>query len=226
MSYILDALRKSQQERDLGRVPTLATAHLGPEQTSSRAMRWVYSAVALAAAALVIAVIGVFLRTGDGARGTAVASPAPAGITTRAQPPLEGKAGAERPRGPEAEAAAADNASRSVPAGERAAGRALETRDTPLTAVSESPPPPPVPALPDWQRVPALNDLPPAFQQTVPPMKVDVHVYLDAPDRRFVFINQRHYRQGERTTEGPVVEQIIPDGVVLRYEGRSFRLKL
>jgi general secretion pathway protein B len=225
MSYILDALRKSQQERDLGRVPTLTTDQLGTEQASSGAMRWVYSAVALAVAALVVAVIGVFLRTGDGVRDTAVASPAPARIDTRPQPSQEGSPGAEHPPGREGEPAPSEGY-RSVTAGERSSGRAPEPGDTRLAAFPKAPPPPPVPTEPDWRRVPSLSDLPLAFQQTVPDMNVDVHVYLDAPDKRFVFINQRRYRQGERTTEGPVLEQIIPEGIVLRYEGRSFRLDI
>ncbi|MGE5154310.1 MAG: general secretion pathway protein GspB [Bdellovibrio bacteriovorus] len=56
MSYILEALRKSQQERDLGRVPTLdATGMFEEDKVVPSRSHWPLLAVGLAALAMVIA---------------------------------------------------------------------------------------------------------------------------------------------------------------------------
>ncbi len=48
--------------------------------------------------------------------------------------------------------------------------------------------------------------------------------YSDNPAERFVFINGRKYKEGERLTEGPEVVTIEPNGVVLSQQGQRFQL--
>ena len=55
-------------------------------------------------------------------------------------------------------------------------------------------------------------------------MHLDIHVYSGQPADRFVFINMTKYRESAKLTEGPVVKQITPDGVVLDYQGTDFLL--
>jgi general secretion pathway protein B len=60
MSYILEALKKSQQERELGQVPTLE-ANLSPNESQAlRGPPWGLAAVTLAALAVVIALYAAF----------------------------------------------------------------------------------------------------------------------------------------------------------------------
>lgn len=64
MSYILEALKKSQQERELGRVPTLDMGSLfDDDKVPAPQSHWGLLAVGLAAVAVVIALYAV-LRTG------------------------------------------------------------------------------------------------------------------------------------------------------------------
>jgi general secretion pathway protein B len=58
----------------------------------------------------------------------------------------------------------------------------------------------------------------------VPPLHLDLHVYANEPQQRFVFVNSRKYREGDTLAEGPVVEEITPDGAVLNFRGSRFRL--
>jgi general secretion pathway protein B len=51
-----------------------------------------------------------------------------------------------------------------------------------------------------------------------------VHVYATQPAERFVYINMRKYREGATLAEGPVLERIRRDGVVLNYQGLRFVL--
>lgn len=59
---------------------------------------------------------------------------------------------------------------------------------------------------------------------TLPALHVDIHVYSESPEDRFVFINMNKHVEGSRLAEGPLVEEITTDGVVLNYNGTSFVL--
>ncbi|MBK5940262.1 general secretion pathway protein GspB [Halochromatium roseum] len=63
MSYILEALKKSQQEREMGQVPRLqATAFEDPLERT-RTQPWVFTAVGLAALAVVVAIYAALRPT-------------------------------------------------------------------------------------------------------------------------------------------------------------------
>ena len=70
--------------------------------------------------------------------------------------------------------------------------------------------------------LPTIDEI--GLQGSVPELHVDLHVYADSPNGRFVFINKRKYREGETLQEGPRVEQITRDGVILDQHGRRFIL--
>jgi len=56
-------------------------------------------------------------------------------------------------------------------------------------------------------------------------LHLDVHVYSHDPAERFVLINMRKYRTGEKLQEGPVVDDITPDSVILSLHGQRFRMQ-
>jgi general secretion pathway protein B len=58
----------------------------------------------------------------------------------------------------------------------------------------------------------------------VPELKLELHVYANDAAQRFVFINSRKYREGENLAEGPRVEEIRSDGVVLSLRGNRYLL--
>ena len=70
--------------------------------------------------------------------------------------------------------------------------------------------------------LPTIDDV--ALQGGVPEMHIDLHVYSANPQERFVFVNKRKYREGETLKEGPRVDEITRDGVVLSQHGRRFIL--
>ncbi|EGV15925.1 general secretion pathway protein GspB [Thiocapsa marina] len=101
MSYILEALKKSQQERELGRVPTLDTSGMFSEDKEpAPTSHWGLLAVGLAAVAVVIALYAV-LRTPPPVPVTlseqaGVESAAVATATPTTAPPISG-AGSGQP---------------------------------------------------------------------------------------------------------------------------------
>jgi general secretion pathway protein B len=55
-------------------------------------------------------------------------------------------------------------------------------------------------------------------------LHLDIHVFGETPADRFVFINMVKHREGSRLSEGPTVNEIRPDGVILEYQGTTFLL--
>ena len=74
------------------------------------------------------------------------------------------------------------------------------------------------------ENLPTLNELTGDRAVGMPPMHLDIHVFSTNPAERFVFINMRKYTEGATLTEGPVLEKIRTDGVVLNQRGFRFVL--
>jgi general secretion pathway protein B len=58
----------------------------------------------------------------------------------------------------------------------------------------------------------------------LPDLRLDLHVYAANPADRFVFINMRKLREGESLPEGVLVDEITPNGVELSYRGKRFAI--
>ena len=74
------------------------------------------------------------------------------------------------------------------------------------------------------EELPSYEELVLSGRVQLPELHLDIHVYSDAPERRFVFVNNRKYRQGEQLDEGGQVERITPFGAVLVFRGHRFEL--
>ena len=59
----------------------------------------------------------------------------------------------------------------------------------------------------------------------LPNLRLDLHVYDANPANRFVFINMRKLKEGESLPEGVRVEEITPSGAQLSYQGKRFMLE-
>jgi general secretion pathway protein B len=58
----------------------------------------------------------------------------------------------------------------------------------------------------------------------LPELRLDLHVYAAKSADRYAFINMRRVREGDVTSEGVQVMEITQDGVVLEYQGTEFLL--
>ena len=244
MSFILDALRKSEHDRQRTAGPALAEVPVAP--TRPRTNLWAPIAVAL----LVVnfAVIGVLLlrKSNDVAAPAAapaatatVAPVAPPPVARPAPAPVSGGLGAQNPLAAEA----GDGPPGADP--ELLAGAAAVPEGPPaVTSTTPGRGSVVYETLPDSATVgnaqaaapmPAARPAPESGSQSMPPadelvgagvpaLNLDLHVYASRPAERMVFINSHKYREGDTLAEGPVVQQITPRGVVLEYGGRSYLL--
>jgi general secretion pathway protein B len=62
--------------------------------------------------------------------------------------------------------------------------------------------------------------------QQVPEAALSLHVYDPAPSRRFVFVNGQRAVEGDALPGGLRVEQIVPEGVILAWNGNRFLVPL
>jgi general secretion pathway protein B len=81
---------------------------------------------------------------------------------------------------------------------------------------------PATPARPAAAVPPEQLRLPPDVEARAPAFLMTVHVYDEEPAKRFVLINALKTKEGERTREGLVLEEILPNGAVLSFQGHKF----
>jgi len=241
MSYILDALKRADAERDRGQVPGLHAHPLGEGSKAdapSGLPRWALWG-GVAAGAVVLAALAWRMGADANAPVPVVIPPAPAEATAPA--PL-----ATAPVPNTTPAPAPANATPDVPsyAPPPVAAAPRPTREArPPAAVPSEPPVAAAPArtpvaTPAAQpapaasvaapaataRIPLLSELPSSLRQQLPTLTVSGSVYSDDAASRFIMLNGDVVKEGAQPAPGLVVERIEPRSAVLRYKGERFRL--
>lgn len=108
------------------------------------------------------------------------------------------------------------------PLAEEAAQAGAETPAPPAAAAGNAGPPAVNPAPP--APLPTAENLATQIPASLPALHLDVHGYASKPSERFVVINLHRYQVGDTLVEGPKVIDIVPQGVVLEYQGSTFLL--
>ena len=226
MSFILDALRKSETERQKAQVPGIGDAPMVVHQ--KHVPRWTVGLITCLSVGLVV--LGWFWLRGAGTgTGTdqdmaasstqatpaaAVAPQAVTGTATSSTPPIS-------------PAGAADTVSFRIGeirdlSEEALQGTAATSVAAPATA---SAPPATASPAPEVLAAPMLTLA--QYRATggaLPELNLELHVYSPTAAERFVFINSTKYVEGQTLTEGPRLGAITQDGAVLVHEGRSLLL--
>jgi general secretion pathway protein B len=211
MSFILDALRKSEIERQRQSGPSIAEF---PVAREDRRLPIALIAIGFLLAVNLAVVLFFMLRDASAPAANVALAPAPAAAAPPAAPAPE----------PAAQSALAMQAS--PPPEEPPA----VYYDAPATLPPDAPDPTLLPDTPVTSPDVTYADAPPEEAATVaaptglPELTVDLHVFTNDPAKRAVFINGRRYTQGAQIAEGPRVEEITPEGAMLSWRGRRFLL--
>jgi general secretion pathway protein B len=240
MSYILDALKKSEQQRQRGTAPSLLAAQVPAEVPRSPATLY----YGLAAAVLLVVGFAIGMLRPWHAEAPppqevaakppeAVAPPAPAvppppapakvEITIKTEPQTPVSQPVAQPPLPPAN----DALKAQVPVPAAPAQGAPSRSATALQGNAASPVPEqpagarPANAAPERAPV-AFAELPASIQQDIPKLSFLFHLYSGNPRDRLVGINDRMLHEGDSVEPGLVLEQITPDGVILSYKGYRF----
>jgi general secretion pathway protein B len=244
MSYILEALKKAQAERQLGNAPTIHAAQTVPAPTPDAAASRKPLLLGLGAGALVVAAGAAFLW-----RGAPASTAAPAAVPAAATQAAAVQAPAARAAGP----AASDTLAVSAPPAPAhpeprpAQPRLAEARPAPAPAAvapaapvpapktapapvsasaaarTTATPPASVDAAPE-DSLPFLQQLPANIQSQVPRVAFGGYMYSANPADRLLLIDKALRHEGEEVAPGLVLEKLLPRAAVMNYRGYRYRV--
>ena len=223
MSFILDALKKSESERKRQGGPALLEMRVSPPRRGLPVWA-VLIAIALLANLGILAYL--LLRPPAAAAPAAVtASTAPPAATAPTAAPIAPAVTAPTMIAPPPVSALPDPATvtSALPA-------ATSEGRPPANAADYEPAVQPQAGQPSSTTIaadmglPTMQDLN-AGGAGIPELRLSLHAYDPVPANRYVLLNSRRLREGDATTEGVRLERITEFGAVLSWRGRRFTLQ-
>ncbi len=223
MSLILDALKKSDNERKTRIAPGTADVPTAPPKSGPPTwLLWFAGLLVINLGVLVL----VLMRSGDddsAASGGRIVLPQtaqsnPVAADPRLTPtketvrPLAGEAVPRLPQTDRSNTAGGAPSATSAPTTTTAQPN---TATTPARATGGVVEPE---ALPLFETLRASGTL------SMADLNIDLHVFNTDAASRFVFVNGKRYGEGETLSEGPRVDEIRRDGIALNYRGERFLL--
>jgi len=237
MSYILDALRKSEQERHAqDSVPSIQTIH--SSQTTQRpvSIRWMPIVIVVSIAVI----LGLYIM---GTRDT-IPDYKPVDLTFTDTAETHTPANTTSIVAPNASASVLQQALNAsgrqppvVPKATDEVAALYQQRDettasSPVaSSVVKTPPAsPPVNTVPAVEAAPAkaiianINDIAWSIKSHIPSIEYTAHIYAADKHSGFVILNGAKKHAGDKLRSGTYVEKIEEDGVVLNHNGVLFKL--
>jgi len=233
MSFILDALKKSESDRQRQSGPALFEVKVAPPRT--RLPLW---AIAIALLLVVnLAIVAWMMLRHPAARADA-ANPAaqPANLQGNLAVPAVASASLPQPPPMAVTSAAAPGAPASGPGAALPSTASTAPLAVPGAADEQNPEDyapatEPAPSLGGGHvrrdtadGVPLYQELSVAPGAHLPQLRLDLHVYAARPQDRFVMINMHKLREGEALPEGVRLESVTPEGAVMSFNGSRFLL--
>ena len=210
MSYILDALRKADAERDRGNVPGIHAQPLfggvAPSGARPAAQPWLWVGAGALAALLIGALAWYVTRSAvvPAVPAPIVAPPAPVAVVpTPVPPPIE----AATPK--------------ATPAPATRKPRPIERSATPK--VDAKPAAPAASAVPG-ERVYAVNELPDDIRRQLPAVNVGGSMYSASKADRILIINGQVLHEGDAIAPGLTLQQIKLKAAVLAFKGYRYSI--
>ena len=230
MSYILDALRKADAERERGHVPGIHAQPSFGGPAPTRAQRSVSPAPWIAAGGLAVLVVGAVAWFALGSPrppveapspvpNVAAPSPAPAPAAAQTPPPAPG------PTVPAlARTADAPTLQGEVPRPRAQQGPAVRTPKAAAPAASAAS----AVLVPDGkpgatgEKVYAIAELPDDIRRQLPALSIGGSMYSPKPADRILIINGQVLHEGERIAPDLLLVQIRVKAALLNFKGYRY----
>lgn len=238
MSYILDALKKSEKERQSGGVPDPLTVQENFSFEAKRRRLWPYFilAVLLLNGGIFAWLLGPWHSGKSDTLESAVhkseqkAQGSERGISEnrRAALPSSGRAITfNRPaKAPKEKPLPRPESALSKPAADPdkviAEGRQADTKTDPPA----SPQPAAGNGTAQGKKLLNVRELPSSVQQGLPNLSITTHLYSDDPSSRMIRMNGEIIREGQDLSPGLKLVEITSDGVILKYQNYRFHVGL
>ena len=241
MSFILDALKKSESDRQRKSGPALFEVRVAPPRT--RLPMW-----AIAIALLLVVNLGVVMwmllrHQTHGSSTDAPTASTPGGVAGAAVPPPQRMAVAATAPAPTAAGSAVPTVAAAPPGaaspGAAAGVAATGTASAAANSATESPNAEDYAPAEEQQPgvglgshvrrgtasgVPLYSELATTPGTQLPQLRLDLHVFAAHPQDRFAMINMHKVHEGDTLPEGVHIDSISPEGVVLSFNGSKFLL--
>lgn len=224
MSYILDALKKSDQERQQGASPNLHSTHgpiIGQRRNSSSIFKQKIFLLISGGVVLFCIVLGIFFfrqhlfsseRTSTNTPDNALLSAAPETPTTTLLPQVANQdAEKNEATSQKVTVIEKDKVSLSIAVNE-------STLDPPTSIAAEA-------SQTSAPLLPLLEDLPAALQAEIPHLKFAGHTYSKKSSQRIIIINDKILREGDMIGPSTFLKEITWEGVTIESNNTRFRVK-
>lgn len=234
MSYILDALRRADSERERASIPGLHTQPVPQGSADAKAGRgsrpWVWLALGVAVV-LVGQGLGRWLLHDE--------PPRPPHAGPGGPPPLAAPLAAAETLGPDGPPPGAPSGAPPGPpdAAPRPAGEVTLLEPPPLPDVPRKPPPTAAKAKAATAPAPAesapgaaepriygQNELPDDIRRSLPALQIGGSVYSENPASRFLMVNGQLLHENDKPAADLVLERIELKSAVLNYKGYRYRI--
>ena len=218
MSYILEALKKSQAERQLGELPSIHAPQVQLHDGAASGARR-RAPVWLALGGVAVAVAAALLLwqpwQASASAPAVLAQAVPAPMPAVAPPAMPVPTPVPVP--PAATAAPVHHA-RPVPEPrQETPGQAAPPVVVPAPAV-------PTPAPASEESVPGMRDLPEPIQRQIPPVAIGGYIYSKNPADRLLLIDKVLRHEGEELAPGLVLEKLQPKAAIFSFKGYRYRV--
>ncbi|MCP4272668.1 MAG: general secretion pathway protein GspB, partial [Gammaproteobacteria bacterium] len=234
MSYILEALRKSEQERNADKVPDLTTSHTHiHKEKKHHYFWWIIGTV-------FVMINGLFLfyKMNEDSVSTELATVAviedPQEITedipvtdrVSEKPQAENMSNAIQPEinlytDTNRNESSVTDKNKSSDTNRNESFDTNHSSTEQQVQLAEIKPVEQKPSLIDSSMIPDINALSYSIQQQLPEMEYTTHIHVKEGGS-FIIINGRSFGEGQQITQGLTIEQIQSDGIILDFKGRRF----
>lgn len=227
MSYILDALKKSEQERGHGHIPDVQTVHSSSlNYRNDKKAYWPY--ILIVAVILNLLAISYFIFNKEKPVETPVTTEVNTAIKQAA---TENGITADKTDTP-ADASSAVNNIVNLEITEPLPGTATVTTNSPAKPASKETQPERKSVAENTRSnrseknsstdIIDFHELPESIKQQLPAIIISAHVYSSNPLQRSIVINNNFMEEGEYVLDGLILHEITTNGAVFNYQGTLF----
>ena len=203
MSYILDALNKSERERTENKTPGLNTFHQRADRQETKTpQRWLIVFTFILSLNLVFLAIWYFTDLISPEHQTNVAPRSKPSVSVVIQDPIFSNQAFDRPK---------NSIERKRPIYEEQKASTDPLSPTGQMRLSEGPPPG---SESRSARVDALDQL--------AAIRFSSHIFAEDQDLRMVVVDGQRIGEGDIVRDGIRLEQITETGVIFEYQGKRF----
>ncbi len=222
MSYILDALKKSEQQRGNGKIPDVQTVH--SSNLNYRDEKKAYWPYFLIAAILLNLIAIVYFILDKEPKSDISASNVENAVKIAEEKNTQGNISTLK---------VAPNSETNIPV---RTSEKPDTINTPLisppvqekpanTKTKEQEISPPVKTAENnsSENILEYYDLPESLSRQIPTITVSAHIYSSNPLQRSIVINNNFLEEGDHVLDDLILQEITMDGAIFEFNGTRFR---